>query len=297
LDEAISFGDRAQEIAKHLVSDQFLYFKSLGGMGYAYFHKGDSKKAVEAGRAILDYGRRHSNIRSMVMGHLVIGLSYLMNGDFLSANEAGKKGVQAAVDPFYSQFPRFLLGASYARSGQYQEAEEAFEGVPSFSRDFGCDLLGIPTNAMLGIVSIGKGQMNQGLSMVEQTLRTMLESKRRCWYAAVELSLGQVYLHIMNKSVSVPLSTMVKNIGFILRNVPFAATKAEEHLKKAIEVSKEIGAKGILGQAYLDLGLLHKAKGRLEQARECVSESVKIFEQNEAEAHLKLVKETLTSLK
>ena len=297
LDEAISFGERAQEIAKHLVSDQFLYFKSLGGMGYTYYHKGDSKKAAEAGRAILDYGQRHSNIRSMVMGHFVIGLSYFVNGDFLSANEAGKKGVQTAVDPFYSQFPRFLLGGSYAQKGQYQEAEEAFEAVASFSRNFGCELLGTPTNAMLGILSIAKGQMNQGLSMVEQALRTMLESKRRCWYSAIEHSLGQVYLQIVNKSVPVTLSTMVKNIGFILRNVPSAGTKAEEHFKKAIQVAKEIGAKGILAETYLDLGLLHKAKGRTEQARECITESVQIFEQYEAEARLKQAKETLASLK
>ena len=297
LDEAISFGERAQEIAKHLVSDQFLYFKSLGGMGYTYYHKGDSKKAAEAGRAILNYGQRHYNIRSMVMGHFVIGLSYFVNGDFLSANEAGKKGVQTAIDPFYSQFPRFLLGASYAQKGQYQEAEEAFEAVASFSRNFGCELLGTPTNAMLGVLSIAKGQMNQGLSMVEQALRTMLESKRRCWYSATEHSLGQVYLQIVNKSVPVTLSTMVKNIGFILRNVPSAGTKAEEHFNKAIQVANEIGAKGILAQAYLDLGLLHKAKGRLEQARECITESVQIFEQYEAEPRLKLAKETLASLK
>jgi predicted ATPase/class 3 adenylate cyclase len=297
LDEAISFGERAQEIAKHLVSDQFLYFKSLGGMGYTYYHKGDSKKAAEAGRSILDYGQRHSNIRSMVMGHFVIGLSYFVNGDFLSAYEAGKKGVQTAVDPFYSQFPRFLLGGSYAQKGQYQEAEEAFEAVASFSRNFGCELLGTPTNAMLGILSIAKGQMNQGLSMVEQALRIMLESKRRCWYSAIEHSLGQVYLQIVNKSVPVNLSTMVKNIGFILRNVPYAGTKAEEHFKKAIQIAKEIGAKGILAQAYLDLGLLHKAKGRIEQARECITESVQIFEQYEAEARLKQAKESLASLK
>ena len=233
----------------------------------------------------------------MVMGHFVIGLSCFVNGDFLSANEAGKKGVQTAVDPFYSQFPRFLLGGSYAQNGQYQEAEEAFEAVASFSRNFGCELLGTPTNAMLGILSIAKGQMNQGLSVVEQALRTLLESKRRCWYSAIEHSLGRVYLQIANKSVPVPLSTMVKNIGFILRNVPSAGTKAEEHFKKAIQVAKEIGANGILAQTYLDLGLLHKAKGGIEQARECITESVQIFEQYEAEARLRQAKEALASLK
>ena len=266
-------------------------------MGYTYYHKGDSKKAAEAGKAILDYGKRHSNIRSMVMGHFVIGLSYFLNGDFLSAIEVCKKGVQTAVDPFYSQFPRFLIGGSYAQNGQYQEAEEALEEVASFSRNFGCELLGTPTNAMLGILSIAKGQMSQGLYMVEQALRTMLESQRRCWYSIYEHALGQVYLRIVNKSAPVTLSTMAKNIGFMLRNVPSAGAKAEEHFKKAIQVAKEIGAKGILAQACLDLGLLYKAKGRTEQAKECITESVQIFEQTEAEGFLKQAKEALASLK
>jgi tetratricopeptide (TPR) repeat protein len=296
LDEAISFGERAQEMAKHLPLDHFLYFKSLGGMGYTYYLKGDRKKAAEAGKAILDYGQRHSNIRSMVMGHFVTGLSDILSGNFLSAIEASKKGVQTAVDPFYSQFPRFLLGVTYAQSGQYHEAEEALEEVASFSRHFGCELLGTPTHGFLGMVSVAKGQMSQGLSMVKQALRTTLESKRRCYYSNFEHGLGQVYLRIVNKSAPVTLSTMAKNVGFMLRNVPSAGTKAEEHFKKAIQVSKEIGAKGVLAQANLDLGLLHKAKGRTNQARECITESIRIFEGCEAEVRLKWAKEALTSL-
>ena len=58
------------------------------------------------------------------------------------------------------------------------------------------------------------------------------------------------------------LTTMAKNIGFILKNVPSAAKKAVEHFNRAIEGAKEIGAKGIEGQAYLDLGHLQKLKGR-----------------------------------
>jgi tetratricopeptide (TPR) repeat protein len=296
LDEAIGFGEKAQEMANRLPSDHYLYFKSLGGIGYACFHKGDRKRAAEAGNAILDYGHRHSNIRSMVMGHFVIGLSYFVDGNFPSAIEACKKAVQTAADPFYSQFPGYLLGASYTRNGQYQEAEEALQKVVSFSRDFGCELLGTPTHAMLGLVFMAKGQMSQGLSMVEQTLRTTIETQRKCWYCIYEHSLGQVYLQIVNKSAPVTLSTMAKNIGFILKNVPSAGTKAEEHFRKAIQVSKEIGAKRILGQAYLDLGLLHKAKGRTEQARKCITDSIQIFEQCEAEARLKQAEEALASL-
>jgi hypothetical protein len=63
------------------------------------------------------------------------------------------------------------------------------------------------------------------------------------------------------------LSIIAKNVGFLIRNVPFASNKAEDHFNKAIEVAEEIGAKGLLGQGYLNLGLLHKAKGKTEQAK------------------------------
>jgi len=81
-----------------------------------------------------------------------------------------------------------------------------------------------------------------------------------------------------------------------LKNVPSAGKKAEDHFNKAIEVAKEIGAKGTLGQAYLGLGLLHKAKGRRDQAKEFISEAVDLFEQCEAEVHLKQANEALASL-
>jgi len=64
-----------------------------------------------------------------------------------------------------------------------------------------------------------------------------------------------------------------------------------------IETAKEIGARGILGQAYLDLGLLHKAKGKKDKAKECISTAIGCFEQCEADVFLKQAKEAIASLK
>jgi hypothetical protein len=50
--------------------------------------------------------------------------------------------------------------------------------------------------------------------------------------------------------------------GFLLKNIPFADKKAKHHFKKAIELAKEIGAKGILAQSCLALGFLYKKKGK-----------------------------------
>lgn len=83
---------------------------------------------------------------------------------------------------------------------------------------------------------------------------------------------------------------------FIAGEFPSARRKAEDHFNKAIEVAREIGAKGVLGQIYLDLGLLHMAKNKKDEARVCLSEAVGLFEQCEANVYLKQAQEVLERL-
>jgi len=158
------------------------------------------------------------------------------------------------------------------------------------------EVLGTPTHALLGLVSIAKGRMGQGLKMIQETLLACHENQRIPWSATIEHTLGQVYLQIVDKSATVSLTTMAKNVGFILKNVPSAGKKAEEHFNRAIEAAKEIGAKFTLGQSYLDLGRLYKAKGRSAQARDCFIAAVEVLEECQSQVFLKQAKEALTSL-
>jgi tetratricopeptide (TPR) repeat protein len=295
-DEAIAHGKRAQKTFRSMDSDHYLYFKSLGGMGHAYWYKGEKKKASEAGKALLEFGHKHSNIRSMVMGHYVTGYSHLVEGDFPSAIECFKRGVQVSADPFYTQMPRCLLGISYAYNGQFQEAEEELGEVVAYSQNFGCEALGTPAQMTLAGISVVKGQMSQGLRTLEEGIRGSLENERRPNYALFQYFLGEVYLQIVERKGPISLSTMAKNIGFMVKKVPFASNKAEDHLNKSIKVAKKIGAKSILGRAYLDLGLLHRANGKKDQAKECISRAIQVFEQCEAEVYLRQTKEALENL-
>jgi tetratricopeptide (TPR) repeat protein len=296
-DEAIAYGTRAQEISRSLQWDQYLYFKSLGGLGYAYYHRGDRKKAFEAGKSILEYGQSHHNVRGLFIGHWIKGFSYARDGDFQAATECCEKALQLSVDPFYSHGARTLLGAIHALNGNFQEAEECLKEVLNFSREFGSERLGTPALMFLGAVTIAKGNMSEGLRMLEDSGRVFLENHRRGFYAQSEHLLGSVYLRIAEGSTQVNLSAMAKNIGFLVKKVPFAGQKAEAHLAEAIEAAKGIGAKGLLGEAYLDLARLHKAKKRTHKARECISEAIQLFEKCEMEVYLKQAKEALASLR
>ena len=90
---------------------------------------------------------------------------------------------------------------------------------------------------------------------------------------------------------------MVKNISFLVKNVPFATKKSEKHFSKAIELFKRFGSKSYLGQTYLGLGSLYKATKRTDQAKQCILKAVDIFQECEAYGFLEQANEVLNSFK
>ena len=112
-----------------------------------------------------------------------------------------------------------------------------------------------------------------------------------------EYVLGQVFLRMARGEGPKSLPVLIRNIGFLLKYMPFAGKRAEKHLNTVIKVAEEIGAKQFLGQACLDLGLLYKKKGKTDQARQYLGKAVKVFEGSEAEHFLRQAKDALASLR
>ena len=297
LDEAISFGERAQEIAGTLESDHYLFYKSLAGLGQTYWFKGEGNKVLEIGKSLLDYGKRRSSIRSLVVGHIYTGTGYVTIGDPSSAIDCYKTAIEVAADPFYAHWSRIFLGTTYASMGQFNEAEEALQEIVSYCEHFGCEYIRPMAAGFLGAVMIAKGHMSQGLKMMESALQATVENERKASYSRLVYLMGKVYLQaVQREGAKGGVSMLAKNIGFILKEVPFAAKKSEDHFKKAIEVSIEIGAKSVLGNAYEDLGLLHQAKGRTEQAREYISSAINVYQECGALGYLKEAEEALEKI-
>jgi tetratricopeptide (TPR) repeat protein len=166
----------------------------------------------------------------------------------------------------------------------------------SFCKEYEFDWAGMPAQVFLGTVMIAKGNMSQGFNMIEAAYQSFIREDRRYYMALAEYIIGKIYSQIVEGAGSISPLNVARNIGFLVKNVPFADKKADSHFNKAIEVAKAIGAKSVSGPAYLDWGLLHKAKKRKDQARECLSKAIKIFEECEAAVYLKQAKEALASL-
>jgi tetratricopeptide (TPR) repeat protein len=277
-------------------SDKELFRFAIVGMGMAYWFRGEGTKAMEAGKMLLEYGQRESDLRCMTMGHWTIGHGYYATGNFSSAIECHQKAIQAAPDPLFASGAKLLLGMTYIADGQLKKSENMFDEIMQYSENLGAEIVGSAGRFFHGIIMIIKGNLYQGVKSVEDLLSVWHQNGSRYRYVIGKYMLGRLYLQIVEGTERRSLSFLAKNIGFLLKNVPFADKKAEAHFNRAIEVAKEIGAKGLLGQAKLDLGMLHKAKNRTDQARECIASAITLFVECEAEGYLQRARKAEASL-
>ncbi|MBW2031722.1 MAG: AAA family ATPase, partial [Deltaproteobacteria bacterium] len=273
LDEAVKYGERAREISGNPKADLPLHRAALG-LNIAYLCRGDIRKLRELGRELLDEGRRRSDPRPLAVGEMVFGLSHLCAGDFKSAIEKFKAALKASIDPLLIQTSTLFLGYAYLANAQYQEAISVSEEVMRFSEKYGFELCGTFALAFRGYALAATGDLDGGFKLVGRAEKTCLETGARFGYAVIQLFYGQLSLQITEGGGPKSFSFMVKNIRSLIKLVPGAARKGEEHFNKAVEILSEIGAKALLGQAHLGLGSLYRAKGRKEKAIESLLKAI-----------------------
>ena len=290
MDEGIAFGERAQKISGMFKRDHYMYFKSLSGIGFAYVWKGDVQKVFDIANSIVDYGQSHSNPRAKVMGYWIRQFGCLVEGDYEGVVQWMRAGIELLVDPLYKSIGGLYLGIGLMLAGQTKEAEERLNEFVSWSHENGNEIMELQAQWFLGMASISNGKMSQGLRLMEHSQQRTLEYNTPTLYAYGEILLGNLYLQIVDKSVSMSFSTAARNIGFLAKNVPFASKKAEEHFNKALETAREIGAKALHGHASLGIGRLYKVKRKRDQAYNYIRKAIKMFEKCEADDSLKLAK-------
>jgi class 3 adenylate cyclase/tetratricopeptide (TPR) repeat protein len=294
--EGKAYGDRAHKIAQSFPSDQYLFFKSFMGLCYISFFEGNAKKVINDGEILLNYGKNNANNRSMVFGHWAKSLGQFIKGDMESANISGEEALNIALDPLYSQFPKLSLGIQYLFSGRAQEAEDILQSAIDYSEKYGVGQFSAIANLFLAPTLVAGGRMNEGLKVMEDTRQNLIKNQRKSWLAQSENILGLIYSQV-STGPKPTLSTMAKNIGFLVKNVPQAGKKAEEHFKKSIDLSKDLGAGLILGSACLNLGLFYLDTKKPEQAKQYLFEAIKVFEKSEADIYLMQAQEAIASMK
>ena len=295
LEEGAVFETRTQQTLGLFPADAFLHMNYYSGKGYLGWFSGDKQKLYESAQGLLDYGEEKSNLRCQMGGYMLMGVRHFVDLDIDAAVKCVEK-VMAQGDPYHAQFARVLLAMFLVHVREFQAAAGHLTQVIEYSNQHGTDYLKTFANLFQGVVSAGQGNLEEGIRLVKSSRQEFLDFQRNVLYGLSEYVLGAIYLQILQRSGSKRLLFLLKNVGFLIKNALAAGKKAEKHLRRAVEVARQAGAKGFLGRPCLHLGLLFESRGQREKAREYVAEAVRVFEECQLEIYWKQAKEVLDSL-
>ena len=193
-------------------------------------------------------------------------------------------------------FPGMMMLIAYVMDGQFENALECAQELTAFFEKYEVGNLLAHVNIARGAALVASGRMDLGIKIIDEERNSAFENKRNQTLAISEFVLGMIYSQIAT-GPKPNLSTMTKNVGFLMKNVPFASKKAEEHFQKCIELSEEIGAHGYQGLSYHELGRLYQARKKTDKARQLIARAIEILEECRAEQYLQKAREAIESLK
>jgi tetratricopeptide (TPR) repeat protein len=292
LNQAIEYGELAVQKAPTPADKLW----AEGFLAMAWIRAGKLQQGIATLNKVIAAHKKGRFLFGEVGYTVILGEGYLLTGEHDKAMQPLKEGLALAESSdmkWFIGFAQVLLGQVALRTNPTQALyhfEQSITSLQQIQTDpIFIDFLG-------GIMLLTKGKLTKGIKVLDEVSEAFLKNGSMWNYITTERILSTIYLQVVLGEGPKRLPFLAKNIAFFIKSVPRAPEKADYHLQKVIETAKEIGAKSILGQAYLDLGLLHKAKGRAERAREYITESIQIFKQCEADVFLKQAKEALASL-
>jgi class 3 adenylate cyclase len=274
--EGMAYGKRAIEASYHAKGNDYPYIKALGGMGFLAGYTGQIQKARECGWRLLEFGKKRGNVRSLTLGHWILGMCCGNNGEVEASLEECRLGIELNPDPFYLDMLIFSLGNICVSSGRFQEAEAALSQLRAHSQECGLEGIEWAAVSMLGLVYMAQGRMSEGLGMITGLNSILVANEVKMDHAFNEFCRGMAYSRLACPPAPVKLSLLIKNLGFLLRHAPFATRKAVFHYNQAIRICQDCGFKVWLGMTLVELGRLYQRKGKKEPARENLSAAVKL---------------------
>lgn len=175
-------------------------------------------------------------------------------------------------------------GAALAMSGQAEQAFEILHRTREEATAKGHSYVYAATDIYFGAAQALKGDIGKGARWIEDTIQNFEREKYNPTILAIgDVALGEIYLSIV-LGVKVPLSVMIRNAGFLIRTLPFAAFKAEKCFRRGEERMRACENTSMLAWALMDLGVLAKAKRRQAEARAYLEEAIDLADSVDAYA-------------
>jgi tetratricopeptide (TPR) repeat protein len=287
LDEAVTYADRAIALYDSgQTQDPYIYFNALAGKGYACWHRGERASTYAIGDRLIEFGHRHTNVRSLVLGHSSRGWSYLISGDIDRAEVSFEEAVRVSVDPWYARFPKLALGYGFTAAGAKDQAMPLLQELIEFSIANGAEFLGTTARFFHELIEMTPSNASEKLHFLEGQLEEWRQTTSWLRYVICGhlMARGFMRLSQADGEIKTPVQTGWK---------AYAMDKAEQWYKLCIDIAKDKGMALLQALSWMGLAECSIRLGKRQSAREAVTHGKALLEQCDAEHYLIQVRELL----
>jgi tetratricopeptide (TPR) repeat protein len=153
------------------------------------------------------------------------------------------------------------------------------------------------TDLILSIAAVLEGRFAQGIKGMESYIA---HREREGYRAAADwgrIYLAEVYLELLTSKQKPPLGTVLRNLTFLVRVLPFAPQRALNLLTKASE-NKQFSPSGTLtARIQMNFGLVYKVTKRFDLARRHLQKAQELAKPLEATTMVEKIDAALAELR
>jgi hypothetical protein len=206
---------------------------------------------------LFDLSRAYDDSRPMGFGLWQLAFTDLFADRPAEAVKNADQSMQIALAPLDHLFARGTKGGALALLGRAAEAVAVLGDVREESEARGFIVLVICIDFFYGAAMCLAGQLGRGIRQIHESIDRIEGYGNPYLPAAGYMILGEIYLQMATAPARPPLGVILRNLPFVVTNVPFAAWKARRYFEEAIRRCRSIDSPGHLARSLLGLGASH----------------------------------------
>jgi class 3 adenylate cyclase/tetratricopeptide (TPR) repeat protein len=239
-----------------------LYFNLLGQFGEG------RKNAIR----LIEYGGTINDPRPRAMGLWALAYANAtFNPDEAIAN--ADESLSIGLNPIDQTGALCAKGLAHLMLRQNDEALSVLRSANQRYFEGGALVAMGVSEYALGVAMAVTGDLAGGVRWIEDWRKRWAAENFVLGAGYYNLFIGEIFLEMAIGKDRPSLHIVLRNLGFLLRTLPFAAGKARRHLEAACGFFRNNDMPGFVAWSLLDLGRLHVARKRFEATRACLDEA------------------------
>lgn len=230
----------------------------VANLGLTYMNQGKFEEGIKCQEAYLEICKRHNDKQGMATLYTNIGIVYFEKGDHEKALENYENGLSLAEElgnKLLTSIATGCIGSVYERNGDYETAMEHFEDDLRL-----CEELGDKQGTAIALGLIGDlhsimGNFHKAIEFLQKNLMLSEELGYQKGIAKALNTLGDVF-YFTNQF-----------------------ERSLDHYDRAIEVTRRINNRLVLGMSLVEKGTLLIKLGRINELDEVFREALEIAEE------------------